>query len=134
MAIEDWKFEALERSSDFQDVIRPDCINIIDYLEMTDELYLVNRYLTDIGHKIGTGLAIVALQKKQGAQFGRGQEFGLEKPKLYLSMDKGKLTIVKGKSWAQSKVDPHGLSVTFKVIGGCQFQVTRDWDWERGNV
>ena len=129
MAIEDWHFEAIERASDFADVIRPDCVNVIDYLEMTTELYLINTYLTAISHKLGSGLAIVAVQKKQGAQYGRGQEFGMEKPKLYLSMDKGKLQIVKGKSWATKNVDPNGLQVSFKIIGGCQFTATGEWDW-----
>jgi len=129
MDMEDWHFQAVDRASDFADVIRPDCVNLIDYLEMTTELYMVNAYLTAISHKLGSGVAIVAIQKKQGATFGRGQEFGLEKPKLYLSLDKGKLQIVKGKSWAKKNVDPNGLQVSFKIIDGCQFQSTSDWDW-----
>jgi len=129
IAIEDWHFEAIERAGDFGDVIRPDCVNVIDYLEMTTELYLINTHLTAISHKLGSGLAIVAVQKKQDAKYGRGQEFGLEKPKLYLSLDRGKLQIVKGKSWATKNVDPHGLTVNFKIIGGCQFQATGKWDW-----
>ena len=129
MDVNDWKFEAIERAGDFADVIRPDCVNVIDYLEMTTELYLINTHLTAISHKVGNGLAIVAIQKKQGAQYGRGQEFGVEKPKLYLSMDKGKLQIVKGKSWATKKINPNGLQVSFKIIGGCQFQATSEWDW-----
>jgi hypothetical protein len=127
LTIEGWHFDALERASDFEDVIRPDCVNVVDYLEMTDELYRVNSHLTAISHKIGSGLAIVALQKKENAKYGRGQEFSMEKPKLYLSMDKGKLTIVKGKAWANPKVDPNGLSVNFKITGGCQFTITQDW-------
>jgi hypothetical protein len=130
MAIEDWKFQARERASDFADIIVPDCVNIIDYLEMTTELYEVNTHLTAISHKLGSGIAIVALQKKQGAKYGRGQEFGLEKPKLYLSMDRGKLQIVKGKSWAKKNVDPCGLEIHFKIIGGCLFEPSGDWDWE----
>ncbi|MDG7041502.1 MAG: bifunctional DNA primase/polymerase [Nitrososphaerota archaeon] len=131
MSIEDWKFEAIDRVSDFADVIVPDCINVIDYLEITTELYLVNTHLTSIAHKLGSGLAVVALQKKQGASFGRGQEFGLEKPKLYLSMDRGKLQIVKAKSWANKKVDPCNLEISFKILGGCQFEITNGWDWKR---
>lgn len=126
MEIDDWKFEAIERSSDFADVIVPDCINIIDFLEMTTELYLINEYLTDISHKVGTGIAIVALQKKKDALFGRGQEFGLEKPRLYLSMDRNKMQIVKGKSWAK-KADPNGLKANFRITGGCKFELTREW-------
>lgn len=129
MGIEDWAFEAFERASAFADVIRPDCINVIDYLEMTTELYAINEYLTAISHKIGDGLAVVAVQKKENAQYGRGQEFGLEKPKLYLSMDRGKLQIVKGKSWATKNVDPNGLRVNFKIIGGCHFEATGEWGW-----
>ena len=125
---EEWQFKANERATDFEDVIVPDVINIVDYLELTDDLYRVNTHLTNISHKIGTGLAIVALQKKKGALLGRGQEFGLEKPRLYLSMDEGKLTIIKGKSWAQRTVDPHGLTTHFKVIDGCVIEVTRDWE------
>jgi len=129
MNLVDWqKVQWRERAADFEDVIVPDCVNIIDFLEMTDELYRVNTHLTNISHRVGTGLAVVAIQKKEGAKFGRGQEFGLEKPKLYLSMDKGRLTIVKGKSWANPKVDPNGLTIGFKISGGCQFEVTRDWE------
>ena len=127
MSIDDWHFKAAERSSDFDDVVVPDCVNIIDFLEMTDELYRVNTHLTNISHKIGNGLAIVAIQKKEGAKYGRGLEFGVEKPKLYLSMDKGKLTIVKGKTWVNPKVDPNGLTVNFKITGGCQFETTKEW-------
>lgn len=127
MDINDWKFNAFERAGDFADVIRQDCVNVIDYLEMTEELYRVNTHLTDISHKLGTGLAIVALQKKEGAKYGRGQEFGLEKPKLYLALDKGKVQIVKGKSWAAKNMDPNGLQVSFKIVGGCQFNQTGQW-------
>ena len=131
MAIEDWKFEAIERSGDFADVIRADCVNIIDYLEMTTDLWDINTYLTAISHKLGSGLALVAVQKKLGALIGRGAEFGMEKPKLYMAMDAGKLTIVKGKSWAAKDVNPNRLKISFKIIGGCQFEITKEWDWER---
>lgn len=129
MEIDDWTFRAIERAANFEDVIVPDCVNVIDYLEMTDELFRVNSHLTAISHRFGTGVAIVALQKKQGAIYGRGQEFSLEKPKLYLSMDRGKLIIVKGKGWANPKVDPNGLTIHFKITGGCQFEATSQWSW-----
>jgi hypothetical protein len=127
IGIDDWDFDAHPRSRDFHDVVKPDLVNIIDYLEVSDEFWRVNAQLTAIAEKIGTGLAIVALQKKPGALLGRGDSFSLERPRLYLSMDKGKLTIVKGKSWANLRVDPAGLTIGFKISDGCQFEVTRDW-------
>lgn len=129
--IDDWKFNAVERAADFGDVVVPDCITIIDYLEMTNELFEINTHLTKISHRVGSGLAIVLIQKKVGAQFGRGQEFSLEKPKLYLSLDRGIMKMVKAKSWAKPTVDPCGMEVSFKVVAGCRFVVTKDWDWKQ---
>jgi len=130
MAIEDWSFKAVERATDFADVIVPDTICVIDYLEMTNELYEVNTHLTAVSRKIGSGLAIVSIQKKINAQYGRGQEFSLEKPKLYLSLDRGVMRIMKAKSWAIKNVDPHGLEIHFKIVGGCLFEPSGDWDWQ----
>lgn len=121
IALDAWKFEAKNRSSDFADVIRPDCINIIDYMELTTDLFMVNNYLTTIQHKLGSGIAIVALQKKIGAYLGRGSEFSMEKPKLYLSMDEGKLRIVKAKIWHNKEVNPNGMIAKFRIENGCDF-------------
>ncbi len=127
MDIDDWKFESYYRISEFADVIVPDCINIIDYMEMTTDLYQINTYLTDISHKLQSGIAIVAIQKKVGADLGRGQEFGLEKPKLYLTMDKDKARITKGKSWAKKTVNPNELQISFDIVDDCQFITKSRW-------
>lgn len=127
MAAEDWRIEAFQRATDFEQVIVPDCINVVDYLEMTTDLYEVNTHLTQIQHGIGSGIAAVAIQKKTNAMYGRGQEFGLEKPKLYLSMDAGRLTIVKGKAWAVKGRNPNGLAIDFCIENGCEFAETSDW-------
>ncbi len=127
ISISEWDFEAIERASDFADVIRTDCINIVDFMEMTTELYLINDYLTAIPRKLGSGIAIIAIQEKQGAPMGRGQEFGLEKPRLYLSMDQGKLQIIKGKSWASKTFNPNGSYVSFEITDGCLFNADSEW-------
>jgi hypothetical protein len=127
IALQDWNFVAEERSRDFADGIRPDCINIVDYLELTGDFYMVAEYLKAIHEKLRTGIAIVALQKKRNVELGRGGDFGLEKPRLYLSMDPGRLTIQKAKNWAQPEVNPRGLMVKFKLLNGCEFIVEKDW-------
>jgi len=127
MSIEEWNFRPFDRSTDFADVIAPDCVNIVDYLEITEDLYAINTHLTAITRKLGNGLAIVAIQKKVGQKWGHGQEFSAEKSKLYLSMDERKLSIVKGKSWANKKIDPNGLRVEFNIARGCEFEMTKEW-------
>ena len=126
-----WKFEAIERSTNFADVIVPDCINIIDFMELTEDVYLVNRYMTDLFNAIGQGVVIVAVQKKIGALMGRGQEFGLEKPRLYLSLDEGKAKIVKGKHWAQKNLNPSGLERLFSIESGAYFIPSTGWQDSR---
>lgn len=125
--LEDWNFTAEERSRDFADVIRPDCINIIDYMELAGDFYAVADYLKAIHDKLAGGIAIVALQKKRNAELGRGGDFALEKPRLYLTMDPGKIKIQKAKNWADQTYNPKDMVLKFKLVGGCKFIVTEDW-------
>ena len=61
------------------------------------------------------------IQKKRKAELGRGAEFSEERARLYLSMDNGKLKIVKAKNW-KTEVNPNGIGYTFKLVDGCKFQ------------
>lgn len=119
--VSDWAFQARERSANFADVVMPDKINIIDYLEVTNDFFLVAEEISKIWDKLKGGIALIAVQKKQGATLGRGAEFSAEKPRLYLSMDSGRLTIVKGKNWAVEAQNPNGLKFSFKLVGGFKF-------------
>ena len=119
--LKSWKFHPRERSSNFADAIVPDAINIIDYLEVSKDFYEVGGQIKDIHDRLGKGIAVVALQKKKGADTGRGGEFTLEKPKLYVTIDAGVLKIVKGKNWVDPEVNPNGLEWKFKLIGGARF-------------
>ena len=57
---------------------------------------------------------------------GRGGDMGLEKPKIYLAMDEGRITIIKCKEWRGNE-NPNGLSMTFKLVGGSKFSETSLW-------
>ncbi|MFX1552979.1 MAG: hypothetical protein ACFFBV_03550 [Promethearchaeota archaeon] len=41
ITLNEWTFIAGERSRDFADIIRPDCVNIVDYLELAGDFYMV---------------------------------------------------------------------------------------------
>ena len=117
-----WKFNARERSTNFADVIYPDDINIIDYIEITGgEFFMIAEELRAIFDKLNKGVAVIALQKKKGAELGRGAEFSLEKPRLYLSMDSGTLKIIKAKNWAVEGENPNGVEFKFRLVKGAEF-------------
>jgi hypothetical protein len=121
LRLKDWKFHPRERSTNFADAIVPDSINIIDYLEVNKDFYEVGGEIRGIFERLNKGVAIIAIQKKTGVDTGRGGEFTLEKPRLYLAMDSGTIKIVKGKNWANNEINPNGLSWTFKLVQGCKF-------------
>ena len=66
------------------------------------------------------GIAFIAIQKKRKTELGRGAEFSEERARLYLSMDAGRLKLVKAKNW-RTEVNPNCVLYTFKLIDGCTF-------------
>jgi len=123
VSLDEWSqmVKVYERNANFADVIFPDALNIIDYMEVEEDFYRVGRDINKIFRTLTTGVAIIALQKKTGAALGRGQEFSVEKARLAVSIDPGELTIVKAKSWADPTSNPNGLILKFKLVQGYKF-------------
>jgi hypothetical protein len=126
--LDSWKFNLYERASNFADVIRPDEINIIDYIEIYEEHYKVGGLIKDIFDRLNKGIAIIMIQKKHGATMGVGGLATLEKPRLYISIDKGRVTIEKAKNWKDELRNPNGLTRKFKLYKGCQFTEQGFWE------
>ncbi len=123
----EWRFKPKERSSNFADVIRPDDINIIDFMEIHDEFWKVGSMLKEIYDKLNKGIAIVAIQKDKHKEYGLGASRGLEKPRLYLTLNPGEAKIEKAKNWADPKVNPNGLMLNFKLYQGSKFSIVKNW-------
>lgn len=132
--------EYVKKSSDFYTVIKPDALNIIDYMEFKDSDYTKGaEYLTQIHDKLGTGVAIVAIQKKEGQRMPRSGDMILEKPRLAISLSKydsssdypqGICTILKCKMPKLGKID--GKNLRFELQRqGSYFQVLNDWGYTR---
>jgi hypothetical protein len=71
---ENFKVNFYQRSENFADAIKPgeSNLNIIDYLELHKDFYLVAGHLKDIYAKLDGAIAVVALQKSPGQDTGRG--------------------------------------------------------------
>lgn len=125
---EDWrKFIAYERDSNFADVIRPNEVNVIDFLEVNEEFWKVGVFIKDIHDKLDEGIAVIAIQKKAGTALGLGAEFGLHKPRLYINMEKGCARIMKAKNWKHENRNPNGLYRLYDLKDGYEFQYLTDW-------
>jgi hypothetical protein len=125
--------EFYERTSNFEDVIDPNGINIIDYLSVYENFWEVGLPIKEIHETLKTGIAIICLQKKPGAEFAKGGAVTLEIPRLVINLDNnapfgGIARIVKAKAWA-TKNNPNGLERDYKIIDGWKIKPVADWQY-----
>jgi len=99
------KFELILRYNNWKDIIRPNHINIIDWINVTDNFYQIGDILEGIKSKLNKGVAICAIQKEKGKDMGRGGSFTMDFPILYLAMGFGQLKVVKGKEYIGKNLD-----------------------------
>jgi len=125
IALDEWDFKAYERTNYFEDVIEPDGCNIIDYLEM-DEPFEIRKILRRIHDKLTTGICIIGLQKPFGRDMGFGKEWGMQIPRLYLSVEGGVAKILKCKN-RKTEESPVGKILPFKLVKGWKFLPEGVW-------
>ena len=111
----------IERANDFDMAIRPNDINIIDFLEIHDEFYKIGGFIKKIFDKLDKGIALIAIQKNKGRDEGLGGARSIEKARLYLSMRPGVIKIVKAKNWVSGLINPNGMEKQFKLAKGMIF-------------
>ncbi len=126
-----WGIKVYERASNFQDVIKPGegNLNIIDFLEIYDNFYRIGANIAKIHEKLKGAVAIIAIQKSPGQDFGRGGAFSLEKARLYISLFQGKAKCISCKNFREDSPagNPRGKEYHFKLVDGCKFIRTGDW-------
>jgi len=129
--IEDWNFEAYERSYNFDQVIIPDAVNVIDYLELGGdeaEYYKGVALIRKIYDKLDDGIAIIACQKNKDAELPKGGSGLLEKARIAVSLDKGKATLTICKNWADGvTTSPTGLNWSYQLVGGINYVNITMW-------
>lgn len=114
------KFEAIRRYENHQDIILPDALNIIDWLNLGDNFWQVGKIIEGIQSKLTTGICVIVLQKSEGKALGRGGDFSRDLASVYFSIDKDLLTVVKVKSYKHK--NPNGKQFHFSLEhGGSKF-------------
>ena len=130
------KFKTYDRCVDYHDLINGDRkIYIVDYLEIHDTFYAVADPIRKIHEKLRRGICFILIQKKGGADLGRGSDFSMEKSRLYLTMDfneqilQTKLRIADAK-FPKVGFPVRGLFRNIKVINGTRLSPVDD-TWHR---
>lgn len=130
----DKRLHIWERENKFEDVVFPNAINIIDFLEIHDEHWRVGEMIYKIWSKLNKGIAIIALQKDPAKDNPKGGISAREKPRLAITLKAGKpdkfgekfepnvMVIDKIKNWRERLHNPKGKEWEFKLINGCTFR------------
>jgi hypothetical protein len=121
------KVDFIVRGKNFLDVIDPDGVTIIDYLKLTDKFWLVAQEIEEIRANLKGGIAIIAIQKDKKADMGRGGDFAAEASRLYFTLERGMVNVIKMKNLIDTNRDPNGKSVKFSLWGGCKFVPKGGW-------
>ena len=131
--IEFWDgVDFVEASDDYKDHILPNAVNIIDYLEISDNFYQVAGIMRGIYEKLCGGICLIALQKDPKSSTGRGGMFTLEKPRLAINLDSnypdGNIAkIVKCKNMPPGGVNGKNRECQFTIHNGNSFQIIGGW-------
>lgn len=126
-----WTFKFIDDFSDYLDVIQPDNVNFIDYVEVIDgEYYKIPSILGSIQRRLRDGIAIVALQKNPGLSHGLGGPQTKAKPALFCTIEEerpgARITLEKVKNYRAQ--NPNGYSRRFKIVDGINLYPQGDWE------
>jgi hypothetical protein len=122
-------FTLLPVREDYAEHIMKDKINLVDWINIeTGEHYMIGTILEGIKRQHGNGISIVAIQKAEGAQAGRGGQFTKDFADCELLIDRlGKnetlLTIGKVKEYNQNII---GKSYGYSISGGVKIMNFRE--------
>lgn len=130
--VEHWRaVEFIERHRDFADVVLPDGLTVIDFLDLTEEFYLVIKYMKEIYDELNSGIAVVCLQKDPGKDFSRGGPGSEDKARLAIHLkqdypgNEAKINV--GKIHAQEGINPKGFVRRYKLVKGSKFLLEGGW-------
>jgi hypothetical protein len=122
----------IERSHSFDRIVVPDGINLIDFLEVNEDFFQAGKLIADIHKKLKSGIAIIAMQKRQGYAFAKGGEMTLEKPRLAINLDKNEphgftCKVTKAKEAVDFNRNIQGMTRDFVITGDSKILPISDW-------
>ncbi len=127
----------MQTTFEFTDVIDPDAINLIDYIDRDDDIWLIGEDIRKIFTPLNKGCSIFALQKKRDSNLGYGGTPTLKLPTLYITLDEkyhsekgthGIAEIIVCKNWEGA--NPVGLSCEYHT-GGKHGKLFADVEWKQ---
>jgi len=135
------RFDLLPVGADYEDYVEPDCLNVIDWISLNGEYYLIDRVMKSIKDRVGHGVAVVVIQKNKDAEFGEGGERTERYADVHLRIDafgdnESLLTIGKvkspkgratGRMWAFEVTDYGANFLNIREVVKCRSCWGKGW-------
>lgn len=133
IGVDDWNFHAYSRAENFGDVVKPgpENLNIIDFLEVHDEFYIIGKKIKEIHDKLNGAIGIICLQKNPGRDTGLGGYRMMEVARLAITLESGQVKITKAKNFRRPDRNPNGLKRDFSLVDGCRIYAKHKWYYEK---
>lgn len=127
-------------NNNLQNIIIPDALNIIDYLEFPNGDYTLGaEYMKRIHDRLTTGVAVVCNQQKEGVRLPRSGDLICEKPRFAVTLRKvktenndiiGIAEVIKAKNVLLGKMDGKRLKYEIRK-NGSEFKTLINWGYWR---
>jgi hypothetical protein len=107
--------------------IRPNQINVIDYLEPEGgESYSIHGVISEIINHLDRGIALITVQKKPGSDLGEGGIYSVKAASLALTLDWGTISIYKNR-FREEDERPDLKTIDFDIVHGSRFAAKGGW-------
>ena len=121
--LDNWNVELIAKFTpgSLPDLINPEGLNIIDYIEPPNgDFTQIGPLITDIHHALKGGIAVIVIQKKKGDEYGAGGQFIRNKAHLFCTLDIEnypicEMKITKCKAPKHGYRNPVGLEIQYSI-------------------
>jgi hypothetical protein len=121
------RVQVVERANDPWDIIIPDALNIIDYIERHDQYWKIAEDIKKCFDKLTTGLCLICLQKNKNAEFAMGGGGTMQKASLVINLESFQATIKKARWWKDSTFNPIEKIIDYEIEHGINMRNTAPW-------
>lgn len=131
MTPEEWReyITIIRQSGEWWDKIKPDALNIVDYLLEYKESYLIADFVWKIHQKLNKGIALVVVQRDPLKPYPAGGRGVRDIPRLVLSLIHHKIKIEDVKSfYITPEGNPSGMVRKYKQASWWKFVPASDWE------
>jgi hypothetical protein len=120
-----------EQANQFEDHIDPNGLNIIDFLEVGAEAFIVTEDIKRVFDKLKKGLLLIVMQKRSYKEYAVGGEGTLEKARLAINLEHSNgenlARITVAKNWHGTD-NPKWKVCKYKVFSGGVMKMDKYWE------